>query len=209
MSNIKKRRDYIKSLLDAGIKINKAEVAKLWGTSQASITSDIASCQGMRSPYYKKKSRVFMQNVRAAKLGVEGVLQEQDWADILLAYDYSCAICRSKGNLSIDHIVPLSKGGNNTKENAQPLCVGCNSRKKDRTPQDKIPEKKVNKIAENGRNFTGRPRVSVDSIRASFVLTISRGDWLRFEEKCNQKGVTQAEMLRGLITGWVEKEKQA
>ena len=63
--------------------------------------------------------------------------------------------------------------------------------------------------AANGAKSEGRPKVADDSIYKRITLTISRNDWLRFEEKCNQKGVTQAEMLRGLITGWVEKEKQA
>lgn len=63
--------------------------------------------------------------------------------------------------------------------------------------------------ATNGAKSEGRPKVAGDSIYKRITLTISQGDWVRFEEKCAQNGVTQAEMLRGLITGWVEREKQS
>ena len=31
-----------------------------------------------------------------------------------------------------DHVIPISKGGNNTKENIVPACGSCNSKKKDK-----------------------------------------------------------------------------
>lgn len=52
--------------------------------------------------------------------------------------DYKCLKCgiyRNKNRssfLSIDHIVPTSKGGENKLSNIQIICIGCNSRKKDK-----------------------------------------------------------------------------
>lgn len=43
-----------------------------------------------------------------------------------------CAECGTSGDLTGDHIVPLSKGGANTPSNIQVLCRRCNSRKKAR-----------------------------------------------------------------------------
>lgn len=50
-----------------------------------------------------------------------------------------------------DHVVPVSRGGYNKKENRVPCCYDCNQFKKDKTPKDwldelKILAKKPNKI---------------------------------------------------------------
>jgi hypothetical protein len=37
-----------------------------------------------------------------------------------------CKSCGAKHGLSIDHIIPISKGGNSTDDNLQVLCMGCN-----------------------------------------------------------------------------------
>ncbi len=42
-----------------------------------------------------------------------------------------CANCETTERLSLDHIVPLSKGGIHDIDNWQCLCVPCNSRKRD------------------------------------------------------------------------------
>ena len=41
----------------------------------------------------------------------------------------SCAICKSTEKLTIDHIVPLSKGGTHDLLNLQCLCIKCNQKK--------------------------------------------------------------------------------
>lgn len=43
--------------------------------------------------------------------------------------NFTCKNCGSRKNLSVDHIIPESKGGNLTMENAQTLCCKCNSKK--------------------------------------------------------------------------------
>lgn len=42
-----------------------------------------------------------------------------------------CATCKTTERLSLDHIVPLSKGGPHDPSNWQCLCVSCNSSKRD------------------------------------------------------------------------------
>ena len=46
--------------------------------------------------------------------------------------NFTCQVCGSRRYLSIDHIVPVSKGGQTIKENLQTLCLSCNSRKGDK-----------------------------------------------------------------------------
>lgn len=43
--------------------------------------------------------------------------------------DYACRKCGSRRALTIDHITPVSRGGNNERSNLQTLCRPCNSRK--------------------------------------------------------------------------------
>jgi len=44
-------------------------------------------------------------------------------------WDYECAYCGSEDNLTIDHVVPRSKGGHNTVENMVCCCDSCNQDK--------------------------------------------------------------------------------
>lgn len=46
---------------------------------------------------------------------------------------YTCAECGAFENLTIDHIVPVSKGGSDDLDNLRFLCRGCNSKKGDRS----------------------------------------------------------------------------
>lgn len=45
----------------------------------------------------------------------------------------ACLACGATHSLSLDHIVPLSKGGDNSDDNLQTLCHSCNSSKGDST----------------------------------------------------------------------------
>lgn len=47
---------------------------------------------------------------------------------------YKCGYCGSKHDLTVDHVIPLSKGGKNTWDNVVTACFSCNSKKGDRTP---------------------------------------------------------------------------
>lgn len=49
---------------------------------------------------------------------------------------HKCAYCGSKKNLTIDHILPRSRGGKNTWENLVTCCSPCNFKKGDRTPEE-------------------------------------------------------------------------
>jgi 5-methylcytosine-specific restriction endonuclease McrA len=50
--------------------------------------------------------------------------------------NYECNYCGSHENLTIDHIIPASRGGMDTWENLTSCCVSCNGKKGSRTPEE-------------------------------------------------------------------------
>lgn len=49
---------------------------------------------------------------------------------------HTCQYCGSKRRLTIDHVMPKSRGGRDTWENLVAACVPCNNRKGDATPEE-------------------------------------------------------------------------
>lgn len=55
-----------------------------------------------------------------------------EWVALKAKYGFACACCKapeSSVRLTVDHIVPLSRGGCDKIDNVQPLCMPCNARK--------------------------------------------------------------------------------
>ena len=50
--------------------------------------------------------------------------------------DYKCSYCGSSKNLTIDHILPKSRGGGNTWLNLTTCCKNCNRVKDNKTPEE-------------------------------------------------------------------------
>jgi len=54
--------------------------------------------------------------------------------EVLKRDNHSCQYCGARKHLTLDHVVPKSKGGSHTWDNVVTACNSCNSRKGDRTP---------------------------------------------------------------------------
>jgi 5-methylcytosine-specific restriction endonuclease McrA len=48
---------------------------------------------------------------------------------------WTCQYCGSRSNLTVDHVIPRSKGGTSSWENIVASCAPCNRRKGDRLPR--------------------------------------------------------------------------
>jgi 5-methylcytosine-specific restriction endonuclease McrA len=49
--------------------------------------------------------------------------------------DWTCQYCGARSQLTVDHVIPRSKGGASSWENIVASCAPCNRRKGDRTPR--------------------------------------------------------------------------
>ena len=80
-----------------------------------------------------RRERARVDNHRRRRGASEGAFTPAEWEALCRRYGNRCLACgRTDLPLTIDHIVPLSKGGSNWITNAQPLCQPCNTRKHDR-----------------------------------------------------------------------------
>lgn len=71
---------------------------------------------------------------RARKLEAPGDgVSAGQWADVLERYGHKCLACGATEDLTMDHVVPLAKGGAHDVSNVQPLCHSCNASKQDQT----------------------------------------------------------------------------
>lgn len=103
---------------------------KKWKKSNPSKVRKFINNWFTKNPH---KSTEYNQKRRAIKLKVGGVITSKEWKNLLEKYDNTCLCCNRKDvKLTLDHVIPLSRGGSNTIENAQPLCRSCNSSKHDK-----------------------------------------------------------------------------
>ena len=78
----------------------------------------------------KKKAR--KQRRRARKRNAPGSFTGVEWYELCRLYEFHCLSCGVQfryHELTVDHVIPLSRGGTNYIKNIQPLCKACNSTK--------------------------------------------------------------------------------
>jgi 5-methylcytosine-specific restriction endonuclease McrA len=86
--------------------------------------------------YEREYARIRVEKRRARKEQANGTFTLEEWEALKMRYNYTCLCCGRREpeiRLTADHIVPLSKGGDNNIDNIQPLCRPCNSAKGVRT----------------------------------------------------------------------------
>lgn len=80
--------------------------------------------------FYKRQKN----HQRRAQVTANGAMYTQaEWDRLCAFYNHRCLCCGKRRPLTVDHVVPVTKGGSNLIQNLQPLCRPCNSRKSDQT----------------------------------------------------------------------------
>lgn len=87
--------------------------------------------------------------------------------------DHKCVYCRTTHNLTVDHVIPRSKGGPNTWDNLITCCGECNIKKGDKDLSEFLSEngllihhtafrptflyfvEKINKVSDDWKQFVG------------------------------------------------------
>ena len=74
--------------------------------------------------------------------------------EVLRRDRYTCQYCGSGKQLTLDHVIPRSKGGQHTWTNVVTACSACNSRKGSRLPQE------ANMIPQNKPKAPAHPAIA-------------------------------------------------
>jgi 5-methylcytosine-specific restriction endonuclease McrA len=94
-----------------------------WGRQSATFGFACSRC-------VNKSCRLVRRHNRRAKAAeAKGRLYAFHWLSIVYSQDFRCAVCRARTDLTLDHVVPLGKGGQNLPHNVQPLCQSCHGLK--------------------------------------------------------------------------------
>jgi 5-methylcytosine-specific restriction endonuclease McrA len=94
-------------------------------------------------------SRVLTQrNTQARRAGAKGEITPKQWLRLLRQHNFRCFYCNTvltAKTRTLDHKIPLSRGGTNTINNVVPACRPCNNRKLRMTTEEFIARLKKDK----------------------------------------------------------------
>jgi 5-methylcytosine-specific restriction endonuclease McrA len=74
--------------------------------------------------------------LKYANTPISEMLTSAEWLAILAEANGHCHYCDKEAKLSLDHVIPLSKGGKHSGENVVPACKHCNSSKSNKTLEE-------------------------------------------------------------------------
>lgn len=93
-------------------------------------TNPVRFAVGRRALYSNRKAKV---------LNIRGKLGTQELMDLFETHEWKCFYCKvqlNHENITVDHKIALSKGGENHISNIVPSCQTCNKRKATKTPEE-------------------------------------------------------------------------
>lgn len=132
------RKSYAKNrpnkLIAAKIKREKhrdyyRDLAKAWRLANPERSKSLINAWRKTN---KDQVRALNRAYRSRKYNANGTASSEEILNRVLFYGGCCVYCNGPFE-SIDHAIPLSRGGTHWPANLYPACTSCNSRKRDRT----------------------------------------------------------------------------
>jgi 5-methylcytosine-specific restriction endonuclease McrA len=95
------------------------------------LNSWCTACVRERTLLWHRTNPMAMQRLKALRRTAEnaGTITEADWLSLLDRHRHRCAYCGGAGPLSVEHVIPVTRGGRHTLGNIVPVCKPCNSSK--------------------------------------------------------------------------------
>ena len=129
-----KNKDKVKEQVKLYVQKNKDAVReriKKWNSENKDrVLGYIQKYRSLHPEQMTKSSR----KRREIFKNVVGNFTLAEWISLCNKFGNKCLWCeRTDRKLTIDHVVPITKGGTNYIDNIQPLCVNCNARKNNST----------------------------------------------------------------------------
>lgn len=110
--------------------------------SQGQIAELISICEAKVDDYIRKRGDAIWKHRRMNRNHIPGTIRYE----VLKRASFHCELCGISADeraLEVDHIVPVSKGGDDSIFNYQALCYVCNASKRDRDDTDLRDKKKA------------------------------------------------------------------
>jgi 5-methylcytosine-specific restriction endonuclease McrA len=120
---------------EANLEKCKANITKWFKTNPEKARAKIRKWQ-KANPEKVAVSGSKRRTAKYASTPISEMLTSTEWLAILAEADGHCAYCGKEAKLTLDHVIPLSKGGRHSKDNVVPACGHCNSSKKDKTLEE-------------------------------------------------------------------------
>lgn len=112
----------------------RQDPAKGRAETRAWRLSNPEKAKAIRRRHYEKNREAILahsiDNIARRKACYSaGTITLADWRAIVAMHDGNCVYCGEKRRMTMDHIVPLSRGGEHSAMNIVPACKSCNSSK--------------------------------------------------------------------------------
>jgi 5-methylcytosine-specific restriction endonuclease McrA len=124
-----KQRSASKKVWDAANIEHRKQYNKAWRAANAQHIKGYFAT----SERWKQSSKHSSRRRRAIKNNIEGSHTQVEWRAIVKQFKGRCVCCGEYfgSKLTLDHVIPISRGGTDYISNIQCLCKQCNSSKRD------------------------------------------------------------------------------